>query len=174
MSIGPSVLLEPMREALVSAIRAEMHAGGKLAALADLRKSAQFSTEKLPAAAVHLPKIKFTPFGLGASARTQNATLLFTITLAARSTTTEPVGGGPGTIANLEDADASVITILEDGNGNGLIPLLNTPGTFALAGTALSSRLVGIEPYPVINEGDEQSIWSYVDVTYEATTIVSY
>jgi len=174
MSVTASTLAFQMRDSLVATIQAEMHVGGKLATLQDVRKSAQFATGKQPACAVWIPKISTKPEGQGANGRQQEVSLTFQLTLAACSTITAPVGDTPGKIANLDDALAAIEAVLDDGAGNGLVALLNQPNVFGLGGNASQSRLGDIQFYPVINEGDQQHIWAYCEVLYFATTYTTY
>jgi hypothetical protein len=167
-----AMLAFQIQESLVSLIRSENVPEGRLATLKDVRSSSQFSTGKAPACAV-------MPVGWPdpqPHAQRRLKTVITTeIIMAVRSIITPPAGDQPGRIATEDDALAQMKPLVDDGCGNGIVAILNDRGTFGLGIAGVSESRIGKgEFYPVIKEGDQQSIWLYFSVLYYCTVYPTY
>jgi hypothetical protein len=170
VSISANIPAFAMRDALITSIEAQMAPGGQLATLKYVGKSPQFQTGLVPACSVWAggwapPE----PF----ARRTLKVTLPFEITIAASS------AGATNRVANLDDALVALQPLVDDGNGNGIIPLLNNPATFGLGSDGVSTNAseswLGKGVFiPDIREGAGQTCWVYFVVEYHAVTYVNY
>ncbi len=163
MSVTTALLAFQARDALIATITAEMTSGGRMASLQYVGKSAMFATGKAPACGVI---IKGWPDPGPSGQRRLKAVVTLEILLAARSTPTAVVGSTPGKIANLDDAFDTIEPLVDDGNGNGLVAILNDRATFALPAEARPvhpPRAASAQPSSTASSTTvtEQSVWLY-------------
>ncbi len=153
--------------AIIALIAAQMGTGGTLSTLLDVRKSAQFSTDLVPAAAVQWMGAETRPY----SNRVRLATHHFRIALAANSIEPPPTVGTQR-VANLDDAMSALQPLIDDGAGNGIVPLLGQPANFGLGNLAQETQVVKVEMSWEIREGAGQIIWAYAFIDFDA--VVQY
>ncbi len=160
-----STLAYAMRDSLVAILKAEQHIGGRLAGLADVRKTAQFAPGRTPGCAVQL--LSMTPSDY--AQRRKKVTVEFTLIVATRSV------GSSAREANLDDAFQALEPLIDDNGVNGVIPVLNDPANFGLGFYAPTSSTLASESYIGrgefkwdISEGAQQSVWAYFELAYTA------
>jgi hypothetical protein len=137
--------------------------GGQLATLLDVRKSAQFSTDLVPAAAVQWMGKDEKAY----SNRTRLATHHFRISLAANSAATST------RVANLDDAMGALMPLIDDGNGNGIEPMFTSPANFGLGiSSCQETMIMRTQLSWEVREGAGQIIWAYAFIDYDAVVQV--
>lgn len=183
MPSSASLLGYEMRDALWTAFSAEMHAGGKLANLVNLRKSKHLAQNAVvnPSDVVggiqmlgHSPPRPYEAGGL----RRREVDVKFEILLAARSQRVAAAPGMTGRIAILDDALETLRPVIDDGNGRGVIGMLNNPSIFGIpvSGVQLvmqSTLGEGRFYEDIEGEGADQSVWGIYVVDYIATGLIS-
>jgi hypothetical protein len=156
---------------LIDLIVAQIGEGGQMAMLQDVRPSAQFSTQVVPACAVMIDSLGDPqPF----AQRMMKTTLDFEITLAANSVEVKPTANAAGQIADLGVAMQTLKPLIDDGNGNGIMAILTAPSTFRLGASTTTNAGDGVmqsrpgrgEFFYEVREGSQQSIWAYFVVHY--------
>ena len=162
MPVTTSASPNAIWDALIALIKAQMVAGGSLATLQDVRKSAQFATDLVPAACVQYMGYNAKPY----SNRTRLVTHHFRISLAANS------AGSSTRVANLDDAMALVQPLVDDNASGGLDPMLNLPANFGLGGLCQETMITRVEYSWEIREGAGQIVWAYAFVDYDAVVQV--
>ena len=169
MSISASIQAFAMWDTLYTSIKNEAAPTKRLAPLVDVRKSAQLARGTGPCCAVQLTAWQHVaPYGT----RRQELDVEFKIMLGAPSIGVD--GTTTARDGNLDDAMASLRAVVDDGNGNGLVAVLNDPATFALGGNAMQSRLGDAHFDWDLRAGPTQTVWAYFLQIYTARTIVSY
>lgn len=149
--------------ALYNLLNAQAMAGGKLATVKSVIMGAQFASQLVPAIAIDLESWNAQWF----AARRRKVTIAYRIYVAASSVQTAT------RIANLKDARASLAPILDDGNGNGIEPILGLPANFAAGNIAWEGSLKSYRVASEIREGENQEVWAYGIYDYEAITFVT-
>ncbi len=162
MSVTTNTNPNALWSAIIALISTQMGAGGTLSTVKDVRKSAQFATDLIPAIAVQWMGYDAKPY----SNRARLATHHFRMSVAASSAQTST------RVANLDDAMAAIIAIVDDGAGNGLEPLFNAPANFGLGGLAQETMIMRTETSWEIREGAGQIVWAYAFVDYDAVVQV--
>lgn len=167
MPLLPQDLAAQQWSQLITIIQNEMQVGGRLATLQDLRKGWQLWTGKIPAMGVQLTKIREEP----AVSRKHLVTTTFQIIVAANST--DVINGDQKTPANLDAAMATLQTLISDGSGNGLAPVLRDPANYFLNGYAMRTSITDIDYLWDVEPGETPQIWAYASVTYIAKNEVA-
>ena len=77
--------------------------------------------------------------------------------------------------ANLDDAMAQVMAIVEDENTltHGIAPILRDTATYGLGGRTITSGITKIETHGEVKPGASAEIWAYCDITFVTTTEVA-
>jgi hypothetical protein len=181
MASSASVLGFEMHDALHAILSAEMHPGGKLPTLRSLRKSNQLAQNAVVGPTDVVGGVKLhghsdpRPYGTGA----REVDVHLEIILAARAQRVAAAPGVSGKVALLEDALSALKSAIDDGQGGGVIAVLNAPSTYGLRvdgqPLAAASRLGAGQFYEDLDgEGADQSVWALYTVDYIATGYFSF
>jgi hypothetical protein len=168
--VGPDELSALQWDTIVSIIQAQMNVGptgagsgtnptGKLQTLQYVSKSIDLSSNTLPACGVQLHTTHFENF---ASQQLMAHSTFFI--LLATSAKTNPTTG----LAILDDAMMQLRTLIADGQGNGIGPILRSRANFNLNGYALRTLLSDWQLAWDLPEQTDQEPRAFATATYSA------
>lgn len=161
--IGPDEKALQLWQQLHDVIAAEATAGRRLAAVRRVKKSIDVTSGNVPAIGVQLEGIPEMPFSTGRHL----VDVRFKIVVCVDSV---PNDAGP---ADLEAAMMQLVTLIADGNGNGLSPVLRDPANYGLNGLASKTGITGVDLTWSVDEGEGARKWAYALYTYVAQTFVT-
>lgn len=164
-NVGPTAQTQAIWTALLAILKAEVAPGKRLATIADVRKSIHFWTKTNgPLLGVQPLEWQYLEHY---SQHRRIIKVRFLIAVAAFSTES------PSRPANLDDALATLQTLLDDGNGNGVEPIIHDPQNILLGGIAAQTNLSRCQYDWQIRPDADQRTCAYGVYDYDVETLVA-
>jgi hypothetical protein len=126
-----------VKAALYAILTGEQAPGARLAAVTSIGESWLNEVRVFPHIGIYFADFKMDNY----APRLRRYTFNFTLSVAARSSLAE------STNPTQSDAYARLDTLLDDGSGNGLLPVLNDPKNYSLNGIAQKSEVLNMKMY---------------------------